>query len=295
MAEYFFYGGLPAEPLPGIRTATLGSWAGYILQRNDFSPREFPDADFQCHIVAVESNPSPFRVTWRENGVDRYTDTGAGNVFVRSQQPLRALRITGTQRTSMLMIDPTAMQMALPEPYRARAVELTPRSIGPDAVVNHLIGALEAELAAEAPGGALMLQSLGDAISLYMASHYSTGCFGPPAVTSGLSSDRLSRVLEYMDAHITEELGIDELAGIACLSSYHFGRMFKRSTGQTVHQFVLRRRIEHSRTLLKRNDLTLSEIAAACGFGSQSRFTTAFRRSTGYPPAAWRRELGLQP
>jgi AraC-like DNA-binding protein len=70
-----------------------------------------------------------------------------------------------------------------------------------------------------------------------------------------------------MDAHLANDLSLEEVVGIACLSSYHFSRMFKVSTGQSVHQSVLRRRMERSMALLAQRETSLAEVAAVgfCG------------------------------
>jgi AraC family transcriptional regulator len=289
---YYVDGSPNPLTLPYLVPGSHGAWPGYVLERHDAPPNELPDCEFHGHLIVLERNPRPFRLSWKEDGRERSTDLGRGAVILRSQQPMRSARITGMQQGVMLNIDPRAMEFALPEPFRSRPVEFRPGGIGRDPVVNHMMAAIEAELKAQATGGQLVLTSLGNTLAVYLASRYAAYPVTAPAVRSGLSSDRLSRVLEYIDAHLPDDLTVDELAGIACLSSYHFGRMFKLSTGKSVHQFVLNRRIERSRALLSRKDRTLSEIAAAAGFGSQSRFTTVFRRATGATPGALRRELG---
>jgi AraC family transcriptional regulator len=67
--------------------------------------------------------------------------------------------------------------------------------------------------------------------------------------------------------------------------------MFRQSTGQTPHNFIVRRRIERAKGLLRKPDLQLADIALTCGFADQSHFTTSFRKATGLTPLRWRREL----
>ena len=280
------------EPLPGVYGASIRS-RGFILERHEVPAGEFGDCEFRSHLVALETNPMPFRLTWKENGVERTVDTGPGHVFIRSQQFMRGLRTGGTQRCVALSIDPEAMELALPEPFTGRRVELAPIGIGCDAVVNHLFAALQAELDGDGSIQPLMLESLGKATAAYVASRFSANPPILPARRRGLDRERLTRVVEYMDAHLANDLSLEELAGIACLSSYHFGRMFKVSTGQSVHQFVLRGRIERSKALLAQEETSLAQVAAAVGFCGQSQFTTTFRRLMGLPPGAWQREFRI--
>lgn len=284
------YRGAAAEPLPGLCGASVCA-GGFVLERHEVPPGELGDMEFRCHLVALERNPTPFRLTWKEDGMERNADTGPGHVFIRSQQPMRGLRTGGTQRCIALSIDPEAMELALPEPFSGRPVELVVKGIGCDVVANHLFAVLEEELDGDRGTRPLLLESLGKALAVYVASRFSANPPTLPSRCPGLDRKRLTRVLEYMDAHLASDLSLEELAGIACLSSYHFGRMFKASTGETVHHFVLRRRIDRSKAMLAQKECSLEEVAAAIGFGSQSQFTTTFRQLTGLPPGAWRRNL----
>jgi AraC family transcriptional regulator len=94
----------------------------------------------------------------------------------------------------------------------------------------------------------------------------------------------LRRVQEYVEAHLEQDLTIEALAAVAGLSPYHFARAFKRSTGSGPHRNVLRRRIERAKRLLAAGKIPLSDVARACGFGSQSHFSTRFREVTGVTP-----------
>lgn len=101
----------------------------------------------------------------------------------------------------------------------------------------------------------------------------------------------LKRVGDYVDAHLHEEIVLVDLADITGWSLRHFSRMFRQSTGQTPHNWVLSRRVERAKDLLRRREVPLAEVALSCGFADQSHFTTAFRKNTGLTPLRWRREL----
>jgi AraC family transcriptional regulator len=86
---------------------------------------------------------------------------------------------------------------------------------------------------------------------------------------SGLSGERLRRVVDYIEAHVGDKLTLSELANIACLSPYHFSRAFRQATGSGVQRYVIKRRIEYAKGLLRRTNLPLAEIAYASGFNSR--------------------------
>jgi AraC family transcriptional regulator len=99
------------------------------------------------------------------------------------------------------------------------------------------------------------------------------------------------RVCDYIDAHLHEEIVLVDLADAGGWSVRHFSRMFRQSTRQTPHSFILRKRVDRAKDLLKKQKLPLAEIALICGFADQSHFTTSFRKATGLTPLRWRHEL----
>ncbi len=103
----------------------------------------------------------------------------------------------------------------------------------------------------------------------------------------GLSPHKLRRVVEYLSAHLTEDIGLEDAASVAGLSAKHFARAFKQSTGLPPHRWVIERRVERSQSLLTEGGLTLAEIALECGFADQSHFTATFRRIIGTTPGRW--------
>ncbi|WP_164007277.1 helix-turn-helix domain-containing protein [Pyxidicoccus trucidator] len=111
----------------------------------------------------------------------------------------------------------------------------------------------------------------------------------PNRARGGLSPAALRRVHLFAIAHLEGPLHLADLAARAQLSPYHFARAFKSSTGETPRAYVERLRVEKAEGLIRDTELPLADIALACGFSSQSRFTTAFRRATGFTPARYRR------
>jgi AraC family transcriptional regulator len=100
----------------------------------------------------------------------------------------------------------------------------------------------------------------------------------------------LRRVKEYMEAHLQDNLSLDQLASETRYSRGHFLRMFQAATGMTPHQYLTKRRIERAKRILRDEEGTsLIDIAARCGFSSQSHMTRVFREQTGVTPSAFKR------
>jgi AraC-like DNA-binding protein len=101
---------------------------------------------------------------------------------------------------------------------------------------------------------------------------------------------QLKRVMEFIEANISESVRTGDLAAIVNLSTSYFVILFRRVTGESPFIYLRRRRIEHAQEMLLGSDETLARIASDCGLADQSHLTKLFRRLVGSSPAAWRRE-----
>ncbi|MEW4565480.1 AraC family transcriptional regulator [Bremerella sp. JC770] len=101
----------------------------------------------------------------------------------------------------------------------------------------------------------------------------------------------ISRVLEYIDAHIGEDLGRRTLADIAGVSPPYFSRLFFRSLRQTPQEYIRTQRLEKARQILLAgtDDLPIAQIAVQCGFSDRSHLAREFRRNFGLSPGEYRR------
>ena len=89
----------------------------------------------------------------------------------------------------------------------------------------------------------------------------------------------------------SQDLKLAELAHVAGMSNFHFAREFKRTTGTTPHQYLIKVRVERAKALLANNELPLTEVSLSSGFSHQSHFTRLFRKVTGTTPHSYRLRL----
>ena len=160
-----------------------------------------------------------------------------------------------------------------------------------DPVIATLAGAVLRELRQPGPAGALLAESLGLSLAVYILRHHSN--MAPAALPlaradGALDPVRQRRVRDFIADNLDSDLSLERLAAEACLSRYHFARAFKAAFGCPPHRFVLAQRLERAKRMLHNPDLPLAEIGAACGFGSQAHFSRAFKQAVGQPPGAWR-------
>jgi AraC family transcriptional regulator len=160
-----------------------------------------------------------------------------------------------------------------------------------DPVINR-IGLLgREELGEGGINGRLYGEGLGAALAVHLLRQYGTFSRVPIIHKGGLSSRPLKRVIEHINEHLQDELSLIELSRITKLSPHHFATAFKASTGISPHRYVIERRINRARDLLLRKEKTISEIAVAVGFSSQSHLTVNFRRKMGVTPRKFRQSL----
>ena len=105
----------------------------------------------------------------------------------------------------------------------------------------------------------------------------------------GLAPGALRRVREYIAQHLAEGIGSDALARIAGLSTGHFNRAFKQSTGDSPHHYIIRQRVAMAKVLLIETSRILADIALEAGFADQSHFSRTYVAITGETPSACRR------
>ncbi|HYW04038.1 MAG TPA: helix-turn-helix transcriptional regulator [Gammaproteobacteria bacterium] len=105
-----------------------------------------------------------------------------------------------------------------------------------------------------------------------------------------LARSRLNRLFDLIEARLGGgDLSLRTLAAEAGMHPHYLPRAFRRIVGQSPHQYVMTRRIERARRLLRDTDLTVAAIAAESGFSSQSHLCSHFKRATGVTPGEYRR------
>jgi AraC family transcriptional regulator len=160
-----------------------------------------------------------------------------------------------------------------------------------DPLLKHLLLALDGEMAEQNPLGRLAVETLTAAVvTQLLRTHAGTR---PKAVrtTSGLSPHRSRRLREYIEANLHRPLSLRELAAMVDMNVFHLLRMFKATLGRAPYHYVLERRIERAKELLRDPEFSISEVAFHCGYAEPSSFTRAFHRMTGLSPRLYRRSV----
>src|SRR3712207_5157392 len=112
-----------------------------------------------------------------------------------------------------------------------------------------------------------------------------------PAAAQHLSDlARLRRVRDRIDREYAQPLDVEALARDADMSAGHFSRAFRRAYGESPYSYLMTRRVERAMALLRRGDLTVTEVCFDVGCSSLGTFSTRFTELVGMPPSEYRRE-----
>lgn len=163
-----------------------------------------------------------------------------------------------------------------------------------DAFSDPLISQIAQTIGNEIDGGfidGVLADALNTALAAQVTRRFADPSAILPAPSNGLSSDRLKRVRDYIETHLDDRLTLTDLAEVACLSPYHFSRSFKAAVGVGPQRYVMQRRLERAKTLMRRTNQPLAAIAQQVGFTDQSHLTCIFRRETGVTPGRYRAAL----
>ena len=170
-------------------------------------------------------------------------------------------------------------------------VELHPSRKFANPRLRALVAAAHAEMVAGFPGGRLFLDSVEQAMAVALVKDYAVRHRPVEIYRGGLGAGRLRRIRELVDAKIEEDLSLNEMAQSVGLSTAHFARMFRKSTGQTPHQFVTRQRVERAKAMLRLPEARVLDVAVACGFKTQQHFAQVFRYVCRVSPTEYRQDF----
>src|SRR5262249_32588125 len=192
-------------------------------------------------------------------------------------QPARSLLLRLTP--SLLLEAAGAMGLG------SQAAELAPSIHIRDPQIERIGWMMQAEDHDGYPGGRLFADSLASALAPRLLSLESRHGASPSKPGRALPAWRLRKVIEYIEAHLDEDLTLTELANVAGFSLSHFKPLFRQAVGLPAHRFVLERRVERARMRLLEGGRSLTEIALEAGFAHSSHMARCMRRVLGLSPS----------
>jgi AraC family transcriptional regulator len=208
-------------------------------------------------------------------------------------QPAHIVSRTAERSDNLIIALPPSMLTATAErdlDGHPQRVELRPFMAEQRDLLLHGIGwALRRQLEVPEDMDQLYLESLIATLAYHVMRTYAAD--KPSLSNTGkyLSPTILRRVCDYIEANLDHDLTLEQLGEVAQYSPYHLARLFRNSTGHTLHQYITVRRLANARLLLETTDLPLHQIARLSGFSDQGHLGKHYRRVYGHAPSAGRK------
>lgn len=199
--------------------------------------------------------------------------------------------IAGPFEVSHIYLSQARFQKCADILAKGKRVELLDRVGFEDPAAARIMELLSAEAKIDEPSARLFVEQAIDLLCIQLLRKHTAISIPVTRPPAGLAPCQVKRVTTYMLEHLSESLTLDDLAGVIHLSRFHFCTAFRLATGKTPHEWLVIRRIDMARKLLKDRVLNITEVGLAVGYGTPSAFTAAFRKIVGCSPTQFRRRL----
>lgn len=277
--------------LVSIRSSADTRWSGFPVEHQRlpaFSPSA-PCAALKPTLLVVKHGETTG--SWRAAGRRHVSRWRPGTVvFLDRGYQLNDMAFDAAREQLVVQLDESEQKHWIAG--EASATSYSKRHvISDDQRIVGLIQCMYDEIVAGCPSGRIYGESLSLALISYLSALYAADNPIVRSTESGLSTPRLRRLRDYVDANLSCDLALSDLAAVVDLSPRHLGRSFKKATGMSIHQYVMQSRIERAKSLLCNGRLSMAELALALGFSSQSHFAVAFRKQTKMSPRQFLRRL----
>ncbi|HWN09280.1 MAG TPA: AraC family transcriptional regulator [Pyrinomonadaceae bacterium] len=266
------------------------AWDGIKLAHYRFQAGDLPEHNHPDHLITIALGEGCGGEIRTASGLRARGQTRGSVTVIPSGQSFSATLEAPSDHLA-IYLDPSLVLRAAASESRTRRpdkVEVVERCVPGDAVINSVGRALLSELESEGLGGRLYAESLANVLAVHLLRHYTTSSAGTPKFAGGLSGKKLSHVMSLIAESYESDLSLADLAEVAGMSTFHFAREFKRSTGTTPHQYLIKFRVDRAKAMLSGTEMPLVEVSSRSGFSHQSHFTRLFRRLTGTTPQSYR-------
>ena len=187
----------------------------------------------------------------------------------------------------VLFLDPDFLAGAFGERTPETPQQIVEQYAAFDPFIRHLGLCLWGDILSGGKPSPLFLGSAACVLAAHLLRNYGVTRL-KASDTTGLPRHLLRRAIDYIESNIASDLGVEEIAKAVGISTFHFARLFKQSTGLGPHGYVVHSRLERAKALLRHSDASIVEVALATGFASQSHLTTTFRKYAGVTPKVFR-------
>lgn len=246
----------------------------------------------RAHPSLIYHLARPTRVERRLDGANQESALiGPGRFCITPGRAAAHWRHCGNPEILQLYVRRSVYEHAVEEMFGGDGsrADVVPRFAVTDPLLEQLALAVVQALRDGAAEDRLYIESIAQLIAVHLArAHSSHARPAPAAAPEALSSRRIRKLLDYIEQHLAEDLSLEALAGEAGLRPLYLARAFRLAVGQSPHRYVVARRVERAKRMLRASATPIADVALAAGFSSQSHLSNWFRRVVGVSPAVYR-------
>jgi AraC family transcriptional regulator len=276
---------LPGEPL---LSSAPRQWEGLLLERHQTDREaEVPEHRHTAVALSLQLNAT-IQIQWKSASRWQSAVTRAGSIVLHGCSGSAESIWSGRYDRLGLELNPVHLAKLTEGAFAGANIDFVDRWSFSDERLEHLLNVLYTELRQGAPNGRLFAEQIGDAIAILVARQYATVKPGLYGLGGRIPPARLKQVFDYIEAHFDQQTHLSDLAETASMSPFYFARLFKNSVGVSPHKYVVARRIERARELLKRSSMSVVEIGVRVGYVDTKHFRGIFRREAGVSPNEFR-------
>jgi AraC family transcriptional regulator len=217
---------------------------------------------------------------------------GPRNICITPSDTITEWRHSGQPQILQVYIRRSVYEGAVAELFGgdASSAEIVPRFGITDPLLEQLALTLTEVLRTGAFRDGLYIDTVAQMIAVHLARAHSVQARPRPLQAAlTVPHQRMRQLLDYIEANLHDHLTLDVMAAQVGISPLYLARAFKTAVGQSPHQYVLMRRVERAKELLRNTDMPIVDVALSVGFSSQSHLSHWMIRQTGVSPAAYRR------
>jgi AraC family transcriptional regulator len=252
-------------------------------------PATYGEHKPKTHLIFL-SDSDPVKAECRVEGRRQNVHVEPNQLWILPRHTQHSSSFTGAHGGVVLSIGVAEFERHVQALATTAQTNLVPKLDVNDRQLQHTLLALLAVAREGSEADALFADSLIQAVCIRLVKRYSVTPATPVALRGGLPVGRLKRVLEYINANLDKKIRLFALAETASMSMYHFAKLFSQSMGVSPHQYLVQRRIERAKELLRDGHLSVLEVSLSLGFDHPNNFARTFRRLTGWNPTRFRHD-----
>jgi AraC family transcriptional regulator len=270
--------------LPKSAKLSTGSqWRDFHFEIQQQPAHDTGEHRHQMHILTMVTSSTP--INQAIDGKSRRHLVGHHNAFIL---PAGALHQCDWQRDIEFMfvgLAPHVFVQIGQELVNPDRIELIPHfATIEDPLLQGILLTLKQEMIANGLNTPLFVDQLKTTLVMHLLRSYGVRRVEVATYSDGLPRYKLNQIIDYILAHLDQNLELEDLAQQVGMSQFYFSRLFKQSLGITPHQYVIQQRVEQAKQLIQKGQLSLVDVALECGFANQGHLNRHFKRLLGITP-----------